>query len=101
MAAFCGTADARPHTKAAPMHSSASSPEGISGATISNGAAVAKSIVEARTLASLHRLASHSANSVPKKAPASEDTRNTRLIHLPILASLQPYVRIRNGARQT
>ena len=35
------------------MHSSASSPEGISGAAISNGTISVNSMVEARTLASL------------------------------------------------
>src|SRR5213076_2734652 len=52
MAAFCGTADASPHARAPPVHSSDSSPEGISGARISHGAARPNSIVEARTLAS-------------------------------------------------
>ena len=53
IAAFCGTDEASAHTPPAPMHSSASSPEGISGAAISNGAARAKRIVAARTCASL------------------------------------------------
>src|SRR5216110_143325 len=44
MAAFCGTAEAKPHIWPPAAHSSASSPAGMSGAIISNGAARAQNI---------------------------------------------------------
>jgi hypothetical protein len=53
IAEFCATADARPHTRAAPRRTSESAADGISGAMISSGPAMANRMAAARRFASL------------------------------------------------